>query len=110
MAYEYLVLPYGLSLAPCTFTKCVKSVLAPLRERGICILASFDDWALMASSREQATAHLLLVLSYSGEWLCHEFQKGSPILSQQFSFLRLEICSVSSTAVGVLSDLSQFQL
>ena len=51
-AYEYLVLPFGLSLAPRTFTKCVEAALAPLRERGVRILAYLDDWALIASSRE----------------------------------------------------------
>lgn len=53
-AYEYLVLPFSPPLVPCTFTKCIKAVLAPFQERGIYILASLDDWALIASSREQA--------------------------------------------------------
>ena len=35
IAYEYLVLPFGLSLTPRTFTKCVDAGLTPLRERGI---------------------------------------------------------------------------
>ena len=33
IAYEYLVLPFGLSLAPRTFTKCVEAALAPDSEQ-----------------------------------------------------------------------------
>lgn len=33
VAYEYLVLPFGLSLTPRTFAKCAKAALALLRER-----------------------------------------------------------------------------
>lgn len=40
--YEHLVLPFDLSLAPCTFT-------AHLRERGVHILVCLDGWALIAS-------------------------------------------------------------
>lgn len=46
MAYKYLVLPFGLSLVPRTFTKCVEAALAPLREKGVHILACLEDWAL----------------------------------------------------------------
>ncbi len=31
----YQVLPFGLSLAPCTFTKCMNAALSPLRQMGI---------------------------------------------------------------------------
>lgn len=30
VVYQYTVLPFGLSLAPCTFTKCVDAALSPL--------------------------------------------------------------------------------
>ncbi|KAL3976218.1 tctex1 domain-containing protein 2 [Sarotherodon galilaeus] len=99
IAYEYLVLPFGLLLAPCTFTKCAEAALAPLRERGICILAYLDDWALVACSREQAETQLSLVLSHIQTLgFSVNFQKSSLIPSQQISFVGLEICSLSSRA------------
>ncbi|KAL0174654.1 hypothetical protein M9458_030622, partial [Cirrhinus mrigala] len=48
-ALQYKVLPFGLSLLPCMFTKIEEAALAPLREVGICIL---DDWLILAHSRE----------------------------------------------------------
>ncbi len=99
IAYEYLVLPFGLSLAPRTFTKCIEVALAPLREKGIRILAYLDDWALTASSRERAAAQLSLTLSHiQALGFSVNLQKSSLTPSQQFSFLGLEICSVSSRA------------
>ncbi len=38
VAYQYAVLPFGLSLAPRTFTKCMDVALSPLRQMGIRIL------------------------------------------------------------------------
>ncbi|XP_039904084.1 uncharacterized protein LOC120744034 [Simochromis diagramma] len=99
VAYEYLVLPFGLSLAPRTFTKCAEAALAPLRERGIRILAYLDDWALVARSGEQAETQLSLVLSHIQTLgFSVNFQKSSLIPGQQITFLGLEICSLSSRA------------
>ena len=117
-AYEYLVLPFGLSLAPRTFSKCVEAALAPLREKGVRILAYLDDWALVASSKEQAAVQLSLVLSHIQTlgFSVNE-RKSSLYPSQQFSFLGLEICSVSGRAclsehrvTAFLRCLAQFQL
>ena len=98
-AYEYRVLPFGLSLAPRTFTKCVEAALAPLRERDIRILAYLDDWALAASTREQAAAQLALTLSHIRTLgFSVNMLKSSLTPSQRFSFLGLEICSLSGKA------------
>ncbi|KAL0195701.1 hypothetical protein M9458_009273, partial [Cirrhinus mrigala] len=48
VAYQYTVLPFGLSLAPRTFTKCMDAALSPLRQRGIRILNYLDDWLVLA--------------------------------------------------------------
>lgn len=42
-AYEFCVLPFGLSLSPWTFTACVNAALPPLREKGIQIYSYLDD-------------------------------------------------------------------
>ncbi len=87
-AYKYLVLRFGLTLAPHTFTKCVEAALAPLQEKGICILAYLDYWAPVANTKEQAEAQLLLVLSHiQAPGFLVNLQKSALTLSQQFSFL-----------------------
>ncbi|KAI2665750.1 hypothetical protein H4Q32_022839 [Labeo rohita] len=42
-AYQYKVLPFGLSLSPRVFTKIAEAALSPLREMGIRILNYLDD-------------------------------------------------------------------
>ncbi|XP_051565130.1 uncharacterized protein LOC127447349 [Myxocyprinus asiaticus] len=51
-AYQYKVLPFGLSLSPCIFTKVAEAALALLREMGICILNYLDDWLILTHFRE----------------------------------------------------------
>ncbi|XDV31009.1 hypothetical protein PO909_033786 [Leuciscus waleckii] len=57
--YQYTVLPFGLSLAPRTFTKCMDSALAPLRTQGMRILNYLDDWLILAQSEEELISHRL---------------------------------------------------
>ncbi|KAI2652720.1 ORF V: Enzymatic polyprotein [Labeo rohita] len=64
VAYQYTVLPFGLSLAPRTFTKCMDAALAPLRQRGIRILNYLDDWLVLAQSEEELLSHRTLLLSH----------------------------------------------
>ncbi|XP_048017809.1 uncharacterized protein LOC125249543 [Megalobrama amblycephala] len=63
-AYQYKVLPFGLSLSPRTFTKCVDAALAPLRLQGIRVLNYIDDWLILAQSEQQAVQHRDVVLSH----------------------------------------------
>ncbi len=59
-AYQYKVLPFGLSLSPRVFTKVVKEAHVPLREGGIRVLNYFDDWLIFA----QLCEHWDKVLSH----------------------------------------------
>ncbi|KAL0183526.1 hypothetical protein M9458_019222, partial [Cirrhinus mrigala] len=55
VAYQYTVLPFGLSLAPRTFTKCMNAALSSLRQRGIRILNYLDDWLVLPIRRLAAS-------------------------------------------------------
>ncbi len=63
-AYQYKVLPFGLALAPRTFTKCMDAALAPLRFQGIRVLNYLDDWLILAHSRELVSRHRDIVLGH----------------------------------------------
>ncbi len=66
-AYQYRVLPFGLTLSPRTFTKCVDAALAPLRLQGIRILNYIDDWLILAHSEQMAVRHRDVVLAQMKE-------------------------------------------
>ncbi len=116
-AWQYRVLPFGLSLSPRVFTKVVEGALTPLREVGVRILNYLDDWLILAQSREQLGDHRDLVLrhlSQLGLRVNWEKSKLSPV--QRISFLDVELDSVSMTArlteeraQAVLNCLSSFR-
>ncbi len=116
-AWQYRVLPFGLSQSPRVFTKVVEGALTPLREVGVRILNYLDDWLILAQSREQLgdTRDLVLWhLSQLGLRVNWEKSKLSPV--QRISFLGVELDSVSMTArlteeraQAVLNCLSSFR-
>ncbi|KAI2660195.1 hypothetical protein H4Q32_025915 [Labeo rohita] len=63
-AYQYKVLPFGLSLSPRVFTKVAEAALAPLREMDIRILNYFDDWLILAHSWDLVCVHRDMVLNH----------------------------------------------
>ncbi len=63
-AYQYKVLPFGLSLSPRVFTKVAEAALVPLREQGVRILNYLDDWLILAQSQDQLCEHMDMVLSH----------------------------------------------
>ncbi len=98
-AYQYKVLPFGLSLSPRVFTKVVEAALVPLRERGVRILNYLDDWLILAQSREQLCAHKDLVLRHLSQLgLRVSWVKSKLVPTQRISFLGMELDSVNQTA------------
>lgn len=55
--FQHTRLPFGYSLAPRTFSKCVEAGLEPLRRKGLRSLMYLDDWLILASSRQESRAH-----------------------------------------------------
>ncbi len=98
-AYQYKVLPFGLSLSPRVFTKVLEAALVPLREAGIRILNYLDDWLILAQSRALLCEHrdtVLGHLSRLGLRVNWKKSKLSPV--QRISFLGMELDSVNLTA------------
>ncbi|XP_045919663.1 uncharacterized protein LOC123979658 [Micropterus dolomieu] len=84
VAYEYTRLPFGYSLAPRTFSKCVDAALLTLRNQGMRVFFYFDDLIVMARSKQWAvfhTAHLILHLNNLG--FAINWEKSSPYPRQE---------------------------
>ncbi len=98
-AYQYKVLPFGLALAPRTFTKCMDAALAPLRLQGIRVLNYLDDWLILAHSRELVSRHRDIVLGHIHSLGLRMNAKKSVLLpSQRTVFLRVRLDSVQMQA------------
>ncbi|XP_041840350.1 uncharacterized protein LOC121639256 [Melanotaenia boesemani] len=63
-AYEFQTIPFGLSLAPRVFSKCVEAALFPLRNSGIRIFSYIDDYLICSHSREQVIKDSVTVLDH----------------------------------------------
>ncbi len=98
-AYQYKVLPFGLALAPRTFTKCMDAALAPLRLQGIGVLNYLDDWLILAHSRELVSRHRDIVLGHIHSLGLRMNAKKSVLLpSQRTVFLGVRLDSVQMQA------------
>ena len=69
VAYEYQCLPFGYSLAPRTFSKCVEAALGPLRRQGKRVLFYLDDLQILSSSEEAARGDTMAVITISPSWV-----------------------------------------
>ena len=97
--YEFCVLPFGLSLAPRTFSKCMDAILAPLRAQGVRLLNYLDDWLVCAQSKEQLAQHTVMVTDHLQRLgLKVNPDKSRLVPSQQTEFLGLHLDSVSMEA------------
>ncbi len=100
VAYQYTVLPFGLSLAPRTFTKCMDAALSPLRQMGIRILNYLDDWLILAQSEVELLSHRTLILSHLERLGPRvNFAKSALSPSQRVSFLGTVLDSARMRAV-----------
>ncbi len=98
-AYQYKVLPFGLALAPRTFTKCMDAALAPLRLQAIRVLNYLDDWLILAHSRELVSRHRDIVLGHIHSLGLRMNAKKSVLLpSQRTVFLGVRLDSVQMQA------------
>ena len=97
--YQYNRLPFGYSLAPRTFSKCVETALEPLRRTGMRVLFYLDDLLLLARSREEAALQTkTLVCHLSSLGFTINWKKSSALPAQFVTYLGVELDSVSMRA------------
>ncbi len=107
--YQYKVLPFGLALAPRTFTKCMDAALAPLRLQGIRVLNYLDDWLILAHSRELVSRHRDIVLRHIHSLGLRMNAKKSVLLpSQRTLFLGVHLDSIQMQARLAPARISNF--
>ncbi len=108
-AYQYKVLPFGLALAPRTFTKCMDAALAPLRLQGIHVLNYLDNWLILAHSRELVSHHRDIVLRHIHSLGLRMNAKKSVLLpSRRTVFLGLRLDSIQIQARLAPARISNF--
>ncbi len=116
-AYQYSVLPFGLALAPCTFSKCVDAALSPLRASGIRILNYMDDWLILAQSWDTLLSHIdWLLIHLESLGLCVNRRKSILAPSQSITYLGVCMDSLEmrarlsrERAAAILSYLRHFR-
>ena len=97
--YQYTCLPFGYSLSPLTFTRCLKAALVVLMRRGLRLAWYLDDLLVLASSPEQAMRHtqeLIEFLELVGFTI--NYKKSTPWPARQMTYLGLSLDSVSMRA------------
>ncbi|KAI2666671.1 Transposon Ty3-G Gag-Pol polyprotein [Labeo rohita] len=98
-AYQFKVLPFGLALAPRTFTKCINAALSPLKQSGIRILNYLDDWLVIAQSRDTLEHHKCQLLEHLKRLgLTINVQKSKLRPMQNIAFLGMDLDSRSMRA------------
>ncbi|XP_072219103.1 uncharacterized protein [Leuresthes tenuis] len=98
-AYQFKVMPFGLSLAPRIFSRCVAAALAPIQARGLTILPYLDDWLIVSPTAEQAvrdTAWLLGHVNRLGITVNYSKSRLTP--SQKVNYLDMTLDSLSMRA------------
>ncbi len=104
-----LVLPFGLALAPRTFTKCMDAALPPLRFQGIRVLNYLDDWLILAHSRELVNHHRDIVLRHIHSLGLRMNAKKSVLFpSQRTVFLGVHLDSIQMQARLAPARISNF--
>lgn len=99
ISYEYVVLPFGLSLSPRVFVKCTEAAVSPLRERGIRVATYIDDWLVAANTRQEVVHHTdVLTRHLVNLGFQINVEKSMMIPAQRISFIGLTLDSLQTKA------------
>ena len=97
--YQYNRLPFGYSLAPRTFSKCVETALQPLHKKGMRVVFYLDDLLLLARSETEALVQTTELLSHLSDLgFTVNWKKSSLFPSQRITYLGVELNTASMTA------------
>ena len=97
--FEYLVLPFGMSLSPRVFVKCTQAAIAPLRQKGIRIASYIDDWLVCACTEMEAQQHTSMVVSHvTSLGFSVNYTKSVLIPARSIDFIGMTLNSTSFTA------------
>ena len=97
--WQFRVLPFGLSLSPRVFSRCVAAALGPLHKQGLKILPYLDDWLICAGSREEVVQHTELLLNHvSALGLRVNLEKSDMEPRQLVDFIGVTLDSVGMQA------------
>lgn len=92
--YQFSALPFGISPAPCVFTKLIKPILSWLRAKGLRIVAYIDDFIIFGRSREKCLEAVNLVINLLLELgLIINWGKSEIVPSKRCKFLGIIIDS-----------------
>lgn len=98
-AYQFRVLPFGISLAPRVFTRVVAAALAPLQAKGLRVFPYLDDWLICSRSLPEAHRDLRVLTSHvTMLGLNVNLRKSVLVPRQQAVFLGILIDSQSMLA------------
>ncbi|XP_076144523.1 uncharacterized protein LOC143127104 [Alosa pseudoharengus] len=117
-AYQFRVLPFGLSLSPRVFTRVVAAALSPLQAAGMKILPYLDDWLICAQGRSQVMQDTQRVIQHvQNLGFRVNLDKSNLIPTQEATFVGLRLSSVTMSAsltpqrvLKLLTLASQFHL
>ncbi len=99
VVYQFTVLPFGLSLTPRTFTKCMEAALSPLKQSGMRILNYLDDWLVLAQSESALLSDKLRLFTHlQSLGLTVNMQNSMLVPSQNISFLGVKLNSINMQA------------
>ena len=115
--WQFRVLPFGLSLAPRIFTRCMAAALAPLRARGLKILPYLDDWLICSKTPEEAISQTTQLLEHVASLgLRVNLQKSDLCPRQRTDFIGITLDSAAMVARptqkrvdNILSLIQRFQ-
>ncbi len=107
VTYQFRVLPFGLALAPRTFTKCVRVALEPLQRQGMRILPYLNYWLLCRHSQhqvQQQTRSLILHIQALGLKINYKKICLIPAQTVQIIGMRLDSCTMRATLTEARSQ------
>ena len=97
--FQFRVLPFGLSLSPRVFTRCVAAALAPLQAEGAKVLPYLDDWLICAPSQARAAQITERLLSHVNRLgLRVNFEKSCLDPAQHITFLGVVLNTITMRA------------